>query len=336
MSELILVTGATGFVGSHFVDYVLKEKPNTEIICTKRWHHSRLINVEHFIDKVSFHDCDLTEYISVKQMIEKYKPTRIFHFAAESFVSPSWAHPQLYMNQNYGATLNLLNAIREVGIDARILIPGSGEEYGEVKKEDLPITIKTPLNPVNPYAVSKIAQDLIGYTYFKSFGTGVIRTRAFNHEGPRRDRVFGLPSYAYQLSLIKKGYRSEKTVYTGERDDERYFTHVKDMVEAYWLAVEMCEPGELYLLGSVSNSDVTTFRQALEHLVVLSGLENVDFEQIKKYKRPTAVPYLIFNDDRFNKLTGWSPKIGLKEILLDTLNYWDDREDLRGLDNGSY
>ena len=180
-------------------------------------------------------------------MIKKIRPYKIFHFAAESFVSPSWDHPTRYMSVNYNGTLNILDSIKNFSPHTKIIIPGSGEEYGEVNKNELPINTKTVLRPVNPYAVTKIAQDLINYVYFKSYGTKVIRTRTFNHEGPRRENVFGISSYAYQIARIEKGLQ-KPTVKVGTLTDKRNFTHVKDIVKAYWLASEKCKIGELYLI----------------------------------------------------------------------------------------
>ena len=187
----ILITGATGFVGSHMVDLLSKECPNSRLVAIKRWHLSNLSNLKHLGSRLSFIDCDLTDSHAVDDTIRQVRPDYIFHFAAESFVSPSWRNPSRYMEVNYQATVNILEAIRKHLPDTVIHIPGSGEEYGDIDESNLPITPKTPLNPVNPYAVSKVAQDLISKVYFDSFGTRVIRTRSFNHEGPRRHLVFG-------------------------------------------------------------------------------------------------------------------------------------------------
>ena len=202
--EKILITGITGFVGSHMADYILDNKKNVKIFGIKRYHLSRLDKIHHIYDKINWMDCDITDPISVEKLIRKINPDKIFHFAAESFVSPSWDHPHRYMSVNYNGTLNILEAMRKIGSKAKILIPGSGEEYGLLESKDMPITEKTLINPVNPYAVTKVAQDYISYVYYKSFGVKVIRLRTFNHEGPRRENVFGLSSYAYQIAKIEK------------------------------------------------------------------------------------------------------------------------------------
>ena len=199
MAKRILITGVTGFVGSHMADLILEKEPEANIHATRRWHLSKMDNVRHIADRIRWFDCDLTDPVSTRSMIEQSEPDWIFHFAAESFVSPSWAHPHRYMSVNYTGTVNILEALKAAGSEARLLIPGSGEEYGEIDENELPITELSVLRPVNPYAVTKIAQDLIGYVYHRSYGLNVIRTRAFNHEGPRRENVFGIPWYAYQI-----------------------------------------------------------------------------------------------------------------------------------------
>lgn len=324
MPERILITGITGFVGSHLADYVLSLGAGYEIYGLKRWHHSSMSNVQHIIEDVKWVDGDLTDPIAVRTVIEKVRPQKIFHYAAESFVSPSWHNPSHYMTVNYHGTVNILDSLHYLGLDTHILIPGSGEEYGEIEEHELPITEQSILRPVNPYAVSKIAQDLIGYVYFKSYGTKVIRTRAFNHEGPRRDKVFGIPWYAYQIARVEAGLQPP-VLKVGYLDDLRNFTHVRDMVEAYWVAMDRCEPGELYLIGSESPSHLHTFREALETLIGMAKVTGIRYEEDPEFVRPTNVPRLIGDISKFKNLTGWEPQIEFEQILMDTLEYWRAR-----------
>ncbi len=318
--EKILITGITGFVGSHMADYLLA-RGNVDVYGLKRWNLSRMRNIHHILDKINLLDCDITDPISARRIIKEIKPDKVFHFAAESFVSPSWHHPNHYMDVNYKGTVNLLDAILETGINPRFHIASSCEEYGEINKNELPITENTVLRPVNPYAVSKVAQNFIGYVYFKSYGLNIIRTRAFNHEGPRRDYVFGIPWYAYQIALIEHG-KQKPMVRVGYIKDKRNFTHISDIVKAYWLAMEKCNSGELYLIGSDESAHIHTFKEALEALIKMSSVKKIEFEQDPKFVRPSSVPNLIGNTSKFRKLTGWKPKIGFKQILEDTLNYW--------------
>jgi GDP-4-dehydro-6-deoxy-D-mannose reductase len=322
----VLVTGATGFVGSHMIDFLLESHPDIDIVATKRYHLSRTDNVEHFYERVRWADVNLREHGSVLELLGREQPDIVFHMAAESFVSPSWAHPCEYMDANYKMTVNILEAIRYLKLDTRVHLPGSGEEYGEVSEDNLPIRASTLLNPVNPYAVTKVAQDMIGYVYWKSYGVNVIRTRAFNHEGPRRHFVFGIPWYAYQIARIEQGL-SSPVIETGDIDDKRNFTHVKDMVTAYWLAVKHCAPGELYLIGQDDPGMVFTFREALQLLLKMSYLDErtIEIRKVEKFTRPTNVPFLVSDISKFNALVNWKVRYSMTDILSSTLEYWRDR-----------
>ena len=319
MTERILITGITGFAGSHLAELALEK--NCIVYGLKRWNLSRLRNVHHIMDKINWIDCDITDYVSVKKALEIAKPDKIFHLAAESFVSVSWNHPSHYMDVNYKGTVNFLEAIKDLKINPRFLIPGSGEEYGEIFEDELPINENTPLRPVNPYAVTKIAQDLIGYVYFRSYGLNVIRIRTFNHEGPRRDNVFGIPWFAYQIARIEEGIQPP-IIKTGHIDDRRNFTHINDVVNAYWIALEKCNPGELYLIGSDENEKIHSYREIIEMLLKMSSVKGIKIEEDPQYVRPTSVPRLIGDTSKFRNLTNWKPKISIDKTLEDTLEYW--------------
>jgi GDP-4-dehydro-6-deoxy-D-mannose reductase len=175
---------------------------------------------------------------------------------------------------------------------------------------------------VNPYAVSKVAQDLLGYEHWRSYGVRVVRVRAFNHEGPRRDRVFALPSFAWQLARIERGLQ-EPVVRVGNLDALRNWTDVRDMVRAYRLAVELCEPGELYLVGS---GDVRTVRECLDALLAMSTVrDRVRVEVDPALVRPTEPMRLVVDAGPFAARTGWRPEIPFDTTLRDTLGYWRGR-----------
>ena len=321
--EKVLITGITGFVGSHIAEHCINMgiKP----FGFKRYHLSNMKNVEHIEEKIHWIDCDMMDYKGVLSALKNCQPDKIFHMASQSFVSPSWDHPNLYMDANYKMTVNLLEACMQLNINPKIHIPGSGEEYGDVYENELPINEQSVIRPVNPYAVTKVAQDLIGYVYFRSYGLNVIRTRAFNHEGPRRDKVFGIPWYAYQIARIENG-NQDPHLEVGHLDDKRNFTHVTDMVRAYWVAMEECDPGELYLLiGSERDEDIHTFREALEMLISLSTKKNITYKIVDKYTRPTQVPFLICDCSKFRKKTSWQPTIGFDKIISETLEFWRQR-----------
>ena len=318
----VLITGITGFVGSHIADSLLADE--VELYGFRRYHLSSMHNIGHIEDRIQWIDCDMTDPKAVAKAVGLVLPDQIFHMAAQSFVSPSWDHPHLYMDANYKMTVNLFEACLTNDINPRILIPGSGEEFGEIYENELPITEETILRPVNPYAVTKVAQDMIGYVYHRSYGMNVVRTRAFNHEGPRRSHVFGIPWYAYQVVRIERGLQ-EPTLKVGHVDDLRNFTHITDMVEAYRLAIELCEPGELYLIGSDREDDIHTFKEALEGLILRSTVSDIQYVEDEQFVRPTQVPLLLCDASKFVSLTGWQPKLGFERILDDTIEYWRGR-----------
>ena len=322
----ILVTGGTGFVGSHILDYLVELKANSkseiEIFATRRYHLSRRDKISHLELKINWVDCDITDPVAVNKTIRQTNPELLLHMAAESFVSPSWDHPHRFMSVNYGGTVNILEAIKNFSPNCKILIPGSGEEYGDVPVSELPINDKTPLVPVNPYAVTKIAQDLISYVYFRSYGLNIVRLRTFNHEGPRREHYFGIASFCYQIAKMELGLQ-KLILKVGKVDDKRNFTHVKDIIKAYFLALDKVNPGELYLVGSESPDNIATFAEVISKIISLSTIsENIKILQVPEFTRPTSVPYLIADTKKFSALTGWSPTYNLEEILIDTLNYW--------------
>ena len=181
-NKKILVTGANGFVGSHMLDYLLSKKKYkiyglSQINAQKR-------NIKHLLNKVDFIEGDVTDRVSIDVIINKLKPDYIYHFAALSWVSPSWNMPSAYFNVNALGTINLLESVRKYNINSKILISCTPEEFGDVKKKDLPINEETLVAPVNHYAASKVAQDAICQSYFASYKMKIVRCRAFNHEGP--------------------------------------------------------------------------------------------------------------------------------------------------------
>lgn len=320
----ILVTGATGFVGSHLLDALLAEGDH-EVHALRRW-SSRMSLLRHIRDveeRVQWHVGDLTDPFSVDGVVDHVRPDRIFHLGAQSYVHPSWAAPDVYFRTNTLGTLYLLESLRRLGLtDTRVLLPGSGEEYGDVDEADLPITPRTELRPVNPYAVSKVAQDLLGYEHYRSYGLHVVRLRAFNHEGPRRDRVFALPAFAWQIARIEAGL-NEPVLRVGNLDALRNWTDVRDMVRAYRMALEQCPAGSLHLVGS---DRLLTVAECLDKLLALSprGSEirvEIDPERV----RPTEPLRLVADLEPFHKLTDWRPEIPFDQTLADTLAYWREQ-----------
>jgi GDP-4-dehydro-6-deoxy-D-mannose reductase len=253
-------------------------------------------------------------------MLDRVRPDRVFHLAAQSYVPTSWAAPTETLTANVTCQLNLFEAARELELPARFQIAGSSEEYGLVQPGEVPIREDNPLRPLSPYAVSKVAQDLLAYQYWRSHGLYSVRTRGFNHTGPRRGEVFVTSSFARQIAEIEKG-RREPVVHVGNLEAQRDFTDVRDMVRAYWLALEHGEPGEVYNIGS---GRAYTIRQVLDILLGLSTTR-VEVREDPARLRPSDVPILLGDATRFRRVSGWEPTIPFEVTLKDLLDYWRER-----------
>jgi GDP-4-dehydro-6-deoxy-D-mannose reductase len=314
----VLITGITGFVGSHLVDFLL-QKGGIEIYGIERW-RSRTENVEHVKDKIKFDECDIRDASSVREIISKIKPDRVFHLAAQSFVPTSWNAPAETLTTNIIGELNIFEAVRQIGINPYIQIAGSSEEYGMVYESEVPIKESNPLRPLSPYAVSKVAQDLLGYQYYMSYKLNIVRTRGFNHTGPRRGEVFVSSTFAKQIARIEKGLQ-EPLIYVGNLKAKRDFTDVRDMVRAYWLSLEKCKPGEVYNICSGKSWAV---EKILNILLNLSKAK-IEIREDPQRMRPSDVPILEGDSSKFKKETGWEPEIPFEKTLEDLLNYWRER-----------
>lgn len=333
----VLVTGITGFAGSHMAEFLAKQ-PNVDIFGIYR-RRSRMEHIKdtqlpvHMIEpgvasietieqafqpgKLNLIDCDLLDPFSVQKLIGSVRPDRIFHLAAQSHVPTSWNSPASTLQDNIQGELNILEAVRTAGIDPLIQIAGSSEEYGMVYPDEVPMKESNPLRPLSPYAVSKVAQEMLAYQYFQSYGIKSIISRGFNHSGPRRGENFVDSSFARQIAEIEKGVR-EPVIHVGDLSSKRDFTDVRDMVQAYWLLLEKCKPGDVYNIGS------GTTRTMQEMLDMLLGMSKVDVEvRVDPTRlRPSDVRILWSDSSKFQDLTGWKPTIPYEQTLRDTLDYW--------------
>ncbi len=314
-----LITGITGFAGSHLAEYLLGEQPDVDVHGTYRW-RSRMENIRGVVDRVRLHETDLRDGAAVHKLLAEVRPDAIFHLAAQSFVPTSWRAPAETLGPNINSQVHIFEAIRALEIDPVIQIACSSEEYGLVHADEVPITEDNPLRPLSPYAVSKVAQDLLGYQYFRSYGLKVIRTRGFNHTGPRRGEVFVSSNFARQLAEIEAGLR-EPVIHVGNLDAVRDFTDVRDMVRAYWLAVTRGKPGEAY---NIASGRGITIRELLDTLIELStSTPEVRVDPARL--RPSDVEVLLGDSSKFRADTGWEPRIPLEQTLADILAYWRER-----------
>jgi len=315
----VLITGITGFAGSHLADYILNISRDIELYGTCRW-RSNKENIEHIAGRITLFECDLKDSSSVKNVIDSVGPDRIFHLAAQSFVSASWNLASETIKTNIIGNLNLLEAVRHAGISPRIQIACSSEEYGLVNPDELPISEQNELRPLSPYAVSKVGQDLLSYQYFQSYGIDVVRTRAFNHTGPRRGHVFVASDFAKQIAEIETG-KQQPVMSVGNLDARRDFTDVRDVVKAYWLALEKCEPGEVYNICSGTDCSM----EKLLQMLLSETKVKVEIKKDPAKMRPSDVLVLRGNNSKFCSATGWKPEIPFKKTLRDILEYWRAR-----------
>jgi GDP-4-dehydro-6-deoxy-D-mannose reductase len=315
----VLITGITGFAGSHLADYILAEKPEARVFGLVRW-RSRMDNIAHLAGKIELHEADLKDVMSLRKALAAIKPDRIFHLAAQSFVPASWKLPAETFAINAIGQINLFEAVLSLELDPRIQVAGSSEEYGHVHPDEVPMKETNPLRPLSPYAVSKVAQDLLAYQYHMSYGLKTVRTRGFNHTGPRRGDVFVTSNFARQIAEIEKG-GTEPVIRVGNLEAKRDFSDVRDIVRAYWLACEKGKPGDVYNIGS---GRTMAMREMLDILLSLSKVKvkvKVDPDRL----RPSDVPILFADNSKFTALTKWKPRIPLERTFADLLDYWRAR-----------
>lgn len=340
----VLITGITGFAGSHLAEYIVREHPGVEVFGACRWRsrmehlqdldrQGRLNNlVEESADSpealapllkpgaVTLLHCDITDAVSTRRLVDAVRPDRIFHLAAQSFVPGSWNAPAMTMDVNVIGQINLFEAIRQVGLDPLVHIAGSSEEYGLVFTNEVPMKESNPLRPLSTYAVSKVAQELLGWQYFRSYGLKTVVTRGFNHTGPRRGEIFVTSSFARQIAEIEKG-QHDPFVMVGDLESKRDWTDVRDMVRAYWLALEKGAPGEVYNIGSGKSIRVGDM---LDLLLSLSKVK-IQVRQDPARLRPSDVKVLWADPGKFRARTGWEPKIPFEQTMRDLLDYWRAR-----------
>lgn len=311
----VLITGITGFAGSHLADLCLARN-DVELYGIIRW-RSRTENIEHIFDKLRLLECDLRDATSTRDVIEEVTPDFIFHLAAQSFVPTSWKAPSESLTTNVIGELNVFEAIRKVNLSCRVQIACSSEEYGMVHPDEVPIAESNPLRPLSPYGVSKVGQDMLGYQYYMSYGMDIVRTRGFNHTGPRRAPVFVCSDFAKQLVDIERGVRPP-VIRVGNLDTRRDFTDVRDMVRAYWLALEKGKPGAVYNICSGTSHRIGDI---LDRMIEISGVE-VEVQQDPDRLRPSDVPLLEGDNSTFITDTGWRPEIAFERTLHDLIEFW--------------
>lgn len=310
----VLITGITGFAGSHLADYLISK--NSYEVSGTCLDKTTVRNLESSEDSVALHELNLLDESATAKLIQDEKPDLLFHLAALTSPRSSFDNPKDTFINNVAAQINILEAVRKYSMSTKVLVVSSAEIYGLVSPENLPIDEDTPFNPTNPYAVSKLAQDYLGLQYFLSNKLKIVRVRPFNHVGPRQAPVFVVSAFAKRIIEIERG--AEKVMKVGNLSSTRDFTDVGDMVKAYVLALEKGKEGDVYNLGSGKSYEIG---KILEMMIGLSKIE-IKTETDQSLMLPSDNPELVCNPSKFAALTGWKAEVPIEKTLEDTLDYW--------------
>jgi len=311
----VLVTGASGFVGGYLIDHLLKTT-EYKIYGTYLADESRA-NLEKYQGKIKLTKINLNDEEKVFSLIKDINPDLIFHLAASTSPADSFKNPKDTLINNISSEINILEALKKLNLsETRILIVSSADVYGNVNNKNLPINEDCPLNPTDPYGVSKIAQDFLGLQYFNAYNLKTIRVRAFNHIGPGQSPNFVVSAFAKRIAEIEKTSLEEITV--GNLDAKRDFTDVRDMVKAYSLIIEKGKPGDVYNIGSGRSDKIS---EVLDSLINFSN-KKISVKIDKDLLRPIDNPELVCDATKINGIIGWKAEIPLNKTLEDTLNYW--------------
>jgi GDP-mannose 4,6-dehydratase len=315
----VLITGIAGSGGSYLAEYIVNNCPGVEVHGISRWHSTTAAdNLSAISDRVKVYEADLMDLGSVLAVFEEVKPDAIFHLAAHANVRTSFITPNTVLSNNILGTSNLFEAVKMLRLDPIIQLCSTSEVYGQVDPQYVPIKEDTPLQPASPYAVSKVAQDLLGWTYFSSYKMRIIRTRMFAYLNPRRADLFAT-SFAKQVAWIERGLQKE--LVHGNLDSVRTLLDVRDAMKAYWEAILHCRPGEVYNIGGTTTMTVGEF---LQRLVALSEVP-IPTRCDPYLLRPADVTLQIPCVDKFVRETGWQPTYAFEESLSYLLTHWREK-----------
>lgn len=304
-----LVIGAAGFVGSYLIDEM--HSCGMEAYATKLPHE----RLEHEHAKVC--DLDILDKDAIVALLLEVRPDYIFHLAAQSSVGLSWKNPGLTVDVNIKGSINVMDAVRELFYEPRVLLIGSGEEYGHIRPGETPIKEDNLLRPGNIYAATKACQNMIGGIYAQAYDMQLMMVRSFNHIGPGQAPMFVVSDFCKQVAEIEKGLR-DPVMYVGNLAAKRDFTDVRDVVRAYVKLIEQGAPGETYNMGS---GHAVEIRKILDMIISLSE-EKIRVEIDPNKIRPVDVPIIEADITKLHELTGWKPRIELEQTIRDTLDYW--------------
>lgn len=305
-----LIIGGAGFVGAYLIRH-LKDDLGQDVIVTKM--PQEQIETE----GIEVLDLNILEKDSIVTLLREVHPDYIFHLAAQSSVSVSWKNPQLTIDVNVKGGVNLLEALRELDYKPRVLLIGSGEEYGHILPGETPILEGNVSRPGNIYAATKACQNMLGKIYADAYGLQVIMVRAFNHIGPNQAPLFVVADFCKQVAEIEAG-KKEPVMRVGNLSAKRDFTDVRDVVRAYAMLVQNGEAGETYNIGS---GHAIAIEDILE-MILSNSKANIQVEVDSTKLRPVDIPIIEANTAKVQAATGWKPEIALEQTICETLDYW--------------
>ena len=312
----VLITGINGFAGGHLAEHLLATTPH------EVWGVARggMADLPSLHGKVTTTDADLADRAAVDHLVRDVRPDLVFHLAAQAHVPTSWRDPAGTLTSNILMQLNLGEALQAATLRPRILVVSTGEVYGAAEPNEIPIDEDVPLRPVNPYAVSKAAQDLLAYQQHRAHALHIVRVRPFNHTGARQHPGYAPTAFAQQIARIERGLQPP-VVKVGNLDAQRDLSDVRDIVRGYVLALEHGAPGAVYNLGSGRPVSMRTVLDTLLDMTTTAISVEPDPERM----RPVDVPVIAANIARMRECTGWQPAIPLEHTLREVLNDWRKR-----------
>lgn len=308
-----LITGISGFVGSHLAEYLLSAA-DWQVAGTVFGPYGAIADLS---GRLELYPAELSRLDVMTFILEQARPDALFHLAAQPLVSASWYDPWGTLETNIRVQLNVLEGVARVCPHCRVLVVGSSEEYGLISPEDLPIDEDTPLRPLSSYALSKVAQDLMGLQYYLTHKLHTVRVRPFNHIGPRQRVGFVASDFASQIAAAEVGLQPP-TIQVGNLAARRDFSDVRDVVRAYVMLITHGEPGEVYNVGSGTSHAI---QEVLDTLLGMSRVP-IEVQGVPERMRPSEVPEVICDATRIRERIGWQPTIPFEQSLRDILEYW--------------
>jgi len=318
--EKYLITGFSGFVSKHFCEYLERNEIRAFIKGVDVQNHD--LKFDDFKNiSFDFEKIDLLSESDIDKLLSDFKPNFILHLASYSSVAFSWKDPIISFNNNTNIFLNILEAVRKLRIDTRILSIGSSEEYGNIGESNLPLEEDHPLHPVSPYAVARVSQELLSKVYVKGYGLDIVLTRSFNHIGPSQKDIFVIASFAKQLTKMKKENCLDGNLVAGDVSIIRDFLDVRDVVAAYYSLMHNGKKGEVY---NVCSGNGVSLREVTSMMADILNMK-VNIIVDERLIRPDDNKKIIGSNKKIKQSLGWKPKFTLKQSLYDILNYWESK-----------